>query len=125
MMEAVALKLKRDRLRMGRRHHRNRLILCLCKTCHLIVIEMKMNGLCNEMFMIRYKNITAGSAYKFGVLTKIVQHMKKKFQEGEDHPLALEEILDETNQLDVSIKVQQVRFIVIYECFLCLCRRCV
>jgi transcription initiation factor TFIIE subunit beta len=54
-----------------------------------------------------YTNVAAGSAYKFGVLTKIVQHLKKKFQEGEDHPLNLDEILDETSQLDVSAKVQQ------------------
>jgi len=48
------------------------------------------------------------SAYKFGVLTKIVKHLKNKFQEGEDSPLTLEEILDETNQLDVNAKTRQV-----------------
>jgi len=47
------------------------------------------------------------SAYKFGVLTKIVKHLKQKFQEGEDFPLALDEVLDETNQLDVSSKTKQ------------------
>ena len=36
------------------------------------------------------------SAYKFGVLTKIVRHMKHRHMNGEDQPLTLEEILDET-----------------------------
>nr|CAH7761909.1 unnamed protein product [Callosobruchus chinensis] len=33
--------------------------------------------------------------------------MKTRHQEGETHPLSLEEILDETNQLDVGNKVKQ------------------
>jgi len=48
-----------------------------------------------------------GSQYKFGVLAKIVRHMKHRHMEGEDHPLTLEEILDETNQLDVSGATKQ------------------
>lgn len=55
----------------------------------------------------------ASSAYKFGVLTKIVKHLKNKFQEGEDSPLTLEEILDETNQLDVNTKTRQVQILCI------------
>lgn len=35
--------------------------------------------------------------------------MKTRHQEGESHPLTLEEILDETNQLDVGNKVKQVQ----------------
>jgi len=46
------------------------------------------------------------SAYKFGVLTKIVRHMKHRHMNGEDQPLTLEEILDETRQLDVSTKIK-------------------
>jgi len=46
------------------------------------------------------------SAYKFGILTKIVKHLKTKFQEGEDSPLSVDEILDETNQLDVTNKIR-------------------
>jgi len=46
------------------------------------------------------------SAYKFGILTKIVKHLKTKFQEGEDSPLSVDEILDETNQLDVNNKIR-------------------
>lgn len=33
--------------------------------------------------------------------------MKARHQDGDDHPLSLEEILDETNQLDVGSKVRQ------------------
>ena len=46
------------------------------------------------------------SSYKFGVLAKIVRHMKTRHMDGEDHRLNLDEILDETNQLDVSNKVK-------------------
>lgn len=49
--------------------------------------------------------MAGSSQYKFGVLAKIVKHMKARHQDGDDHPLALEEILDETNQLDVGTKV--------------------
>ena len=45
-------------------------------------------------------------AYKFGVLTKIVRHMKTRHMAGEDQPLTLEEILDETRQLDVTSKIK-------------------
>merc|ERR1712109_254329 len=47
-----------------------------------------------------------GSQFKFGVLTKIVRHMKTRHMEGEDQPLTLEEILDETHQLDVDSKTK-------------------
>ena len=43
-----------------------------------------------------------GSQYKFGVLTKIVRHMRTRHMGGEDQPLTLDEILDETHQLDVD-----------------------
>ncbi|KAJ8941723.1 hypothetical protein NQ318_023319 [Aromia moschata] len=54
-----------------------------------------------------YKTATGSSQYRFGVLAKIVKHMRTRHQEGETHPLTLEEILDETNQLDVGNKVKQ------------------
>uniref|UniRef100_A0A1B6DPV5 TFIIE beta domain-containing protein n=1 Tax=Clastoptera arizonana TaxID=38151 RepID=A0A1B6DPV5_9HEMI len=54
-----------------------------------------------------FKSMTGSSQYKFGVLAKIVKHMKSRHQDGDDHPLTLEEILDETNQLDVGSKVKQ------------------
>ena len=40
-----------------------------------------------------------GSQFKFGVLAKIVRHMRSRHMEGEDQPLTLEDILDETNQV--------------------------
>ena len=46
------------------------------------------------------------SHYKFSVLTKIVKFMKNRHQEGDCHYLSLDEILDETNQLDVGHKVK-------------------
>lgn len=36
--------------------------------------------------------------------------MKTRHQDGDTHPLSLEDILDETNQLDVGAKVKQVTF---------------
>lgn len=58
--------------------------------------------------VFRFKSSTGSSQYRFGVLAKIVKHMKTRHQEGDMHPLAIEEILDETNQLDVGSKVKQV-----------------
>ena len=52
--------------------------------------------------------MSGSSQYKFGVLAKIVKHLKTLHQVGGDHPLSLDEILDETNQLDVGSKITQV-----------------
>ena len=54
---------------------------------------------------MNYKTMAGSSQYKFAVLAKIVRYMKSKYQEGDDQPLNLDEILDETNQLDVGSKV--------------------
>ncbi|BES99951.1 unnamed protein product [Nesidiocoris tenuis] len=54
-----------------------------------------------------FKSMSGGSQYKFSVLAKIVKYMKTQHQQGDDHPLTLDEILDETNQLDVGPKVKQ------------------
>ncbi|XP_051170342.1 transcription initiation factor IIE subunit beta [Leptopilina boulardi] len=59
-----------------------------------------------KLNVVNYKSMSGSSQYKFGVLAKIVKHMKTRHQEGDDHPLSLDEILDETNQLDVSPKVK-------------------
>lgn len=48
-----------------------------------------------------YKTMSGSSQYRFGVLAKIVKHMRTRHQEGDDHPLNLDEILDETNQLGI------------------------
>ena len=52
--------------------------------------------------------MSGSSQYKFGVLAKIVQHLKTLHQNGVDQPLSLQELLDETNQLDVSAKIPEV-----------------
>ncbi|XP_004924732.1 general transcription factor IIE subunit 2 [Bombyx mandarina] len=54
-----------------------------------------------------YKTMTGSSSYRFGVLARIVRHMRARHQDGDDHPLSLDEILDETNQLDVGNKIKQ------------------
>lgn len=52
--------------------------------------------------------MVGSSSYRFGVLARIVRHMRARHQDGDDHPLTLDEVLDETNQLDVGNKVKQV-----------------
>lgn len=54
--------------------------------------------------------MTGSSQYRFGVLAKIVKHMKNRHQDGDDHPLTIEDILDETNQLDIGTSVKTVRY---------------
>lgn len=53
--------------------------------------------------------MSGSSSYRFGVLARIVRHMRARHQDGDDHPLSIDEMLDETNQLDVGNKVKQVR----------------
>ncbi|XP_055325207.1 general transcription factor IIE subunit 2 [Sitodiplosis mosellana] len=53
-----------------------------------------------------YKTMAGSSQYRFGVLAKIVKHMRNRHLEGEDHMLTLDDILDETNQLDVGSSVK-------------------
>lgn len=72
--------------------------------------------------------VSGSSQYRFGVLAKIVKHMRKRHQEGNLYPLTLEEILDETNQLDVGNKVRQVgtnQRRVVFCSFLCTYLLCV
>ncbi|XP_058793437.1 transcription initiation factor IIE subunit beta [Phymastichus coffea] len=60
-----------------------------------------------KMEIPNYKTISGSSNVRFGILTKIVQHMKARHQDGDDHPLTLDEILDETNQLDIGSRNKQ------------------
>ncbi|XP_022212826.1 general transcription factor IIE subunit 2 [Drosophila obscura] len=53
-----------------------------------------------------YKTMSGSSQYRFGVLAKIVKFMRTRHQDGDDHPLQIEEILDETNQLDIGQSVK-------------------
>lgn len=52
--------------------------------------------------------MAGSSQYRFGVLAKIVKHMRVRHLDGDDHPLDLDEILDETNQLDIGSSVRNV-----------------
>jgi len=52
--------------------------------------------------------MSGSSQYRFGVLAKIVKFMRTRHQDGDDHPLTIEEILDETNQLDIGQSVKNV-----------------
>lgn len=49
-----------------------------------------------------YKTVGGNSQIKFSILSKIVRFMKTRHQEGDEHPLSLDEILEETNQLFVT-----------------------
>lgn len=49
-----------------------------------------------------YKTMTASSSANFGILTKIVKYMKQRYLDGDNEPLTIDEILDETNQLDLN-----------------------
>ncbi|XP_045158809.2 general transcription factor IIE subunit 2-like [Mercenaria mercenaria] len=51
-----------------------------------------------------YKTAQGSSQLKFGILAKIVNFMKKRHQDNDSYPLNIDEILDETNQLDVGNK---------------------
>ncbi|ELU18282.1 hypothetical protein CAPTEDRAFT_218991 [Capitella teleta] len=53
-----------------------------------------------------YKNASGSSQYKFSILAKIVKHMRTKHQQGDNYPLSLEEILDETNQTDIGVQMR-------------------
>ena len=48
----------------------------------------------------------AGSA-NFSILSKIIKHMKTRYSQEDTEPLSLNELLDETNQLDIGYKQKQ------------------
>ncbi|XP_072173472.1 general transcription factor IIE subunit 2-like [Diadema setosum] len=49
-----------------------------------------------------YRFQSGSSKYRFGVLAKIVNFMKARHQQGDSYPLTIDEIMDETNQLDIG-----------------------
>lgn len=51
-----------------------------------------------------YKSMSGASSANFSILTRIVKYMKQRYLDGDNEPLSIDEILDETNQLDVSIR---------------------
>ncbi|XP_055966973.1 general transcription factor IIE subunit 2-like [Sorex fumeus] len=56
---------------------------------------------------LNLKALSGSSGYKFGLLAKIVNHMKTRHQRGDTHPLTLEEILDEIQHLDIGLTQRQ------------------
>lgn len=60
---------------------------------------------------MNYKTMSGSSNKRFAILTKIVNHMKERHLSGDDHPLTIEEILDETNQLDIGSSTKTVIYI--------------
>lgn len=58
-----------------------------------------------------YKTMTGSSQKRFAILTKIVNYMKERHLQGAEHPLNIEEILDETNQLDIGSSTKTVRIL--------------
>ncbi|KAK7090466.1 transcription initiation factor IIE subunit beta-like [Littorina saxatilis] len=55
---------------------------------------------------IDYKTAQGSSTYRFSVLARIVKHMKLRHQDGDTEALLLDEILDETNQLDITVSIR-------------------
>ncbi|KAL6048029.1 hypothetical protein STEG23_036150 [Scotinomys teguina] len=53
------------------------------------------------------KALSGSSGYKLGVLAKIVNYMKTRHWRGDTYPLTLEEILVETQHLDIGLKQKQ------------------
>lgn len=53
-----------------------------------------------------YKAASGSSQNKFGILTKVVKHLKIRHQTGMNDPLEFEEVLDETSQLDITSKMK-------------------
>ena len=79
-------------------------VIDLKKTCFIFLHVMTVTS---QVFQKMKSSMGSTSQYKFGVLTRIVRHMRERHMEGHDHPLSLEDILDETNQLDVSGKTRK------------------
>lgn len=54
-----------------------------------------------------FSRTTGSSSNNFSILAKIIKHMKVRFSQGDADALTLEELLDETNQLDISTRHRQ------------------
>lgn len=53
---------------------------------------------------LSYARSAGSSPHNFAILHKIVKHMKRRHLDGDNEPLTFEEMLDETNQLDIASK---------------------
>lgn len=54
-----------------------------------------------------FKKFKPTSNANFACLAKIVKYMKQRYLDGDNEPLTLEEMLDETNQLDLAPRQRQ------------------
>lgn len=54
-----------------------------------------------------FKTHSPSSSHNFACLSKLVMYMRKRYLDGDKEALTLEEMLDETNQLDVSTRQRQ------------------
>ncbi|CAG0889753.1 unnamed protein product [Cyprideis torosa] len=57
--------------------------------------------------IVNYKTLQGSSAHKFSVLAKCVQHLKTRHLEGNFECCTVEQLLDETCQLDIPLKTRQ------------------
>lgn len=53
-----------------------------------------------------YKTMTSWSQNNFGIIAKIVKWLKERHLSGDSEPLTLEDILDETEQIDISTRTR-------------------
>lgn len=73
-----------------------------------LLFSMKSRLFTRVLHNFSYKSMAGSTQYRFGVLAKIVKHMRTRHLEGDDHPLTIDDILDETNQLDIGSSVKNV-----------------
>lgn len=52
--------------------------------------------------LFAYKTMSGSLQTNFSILTKIVKYMKQRYLDCDNTPLSIDEILDETNQLDLK-----------------------
>ncbi|XP_074605405.1 transcription factor IIEbeta [Brevipalpus obovatus] len=60
-----------------------------------------------EIIPFNYKTHVPASSHNFATLSKIVMYMRKRYLEGDTEALTIDDMLDETNQLDVSQRQRQ------------------
>ena len=58
----------------------------------------------NESNRDFFARSTGASSTNFGILAKIINHMKVRYQQEDNEALSLQDLLDDTNQLDIGHK---------------------
>lgn len=56
---------------------------------------------------VDYKHSAGASQVNFAVLHKIIQFMKQRYHQGDTHPIGIEDILDETEQQNITPRTRQ------------------